>query len=188
MHRYTKLLVSSFFLLLGVVLATSVLAPSISTAQDDREEAHKEAVRRVVEEGYNQGNVDVVDELIAPDYISYSPGGGEPEDLADFKDSIQAFRAALPDLQATADPIIAEGDWVAFRFTLTGTFENDLTFAGQDPIPPTGQPFTFSSNILGRFNEEGLMVEEWDEFDSLTLLFQLGLSPSDLFAEPTEGG
>jgi predicted ester cyclase len=186
MRKYTRLLVSSFFLLLGVVLASFVLAPSIASAQNDQIEAHKEAVRRVIDEGFNQGNFDALDEVFAPDYVGYPPGGGQPESLADFKALIQAYRTAMPDLQATADPVIAEGDWVAFRFSMTGTFQHEMAM-GDQTIPPTGQQLTLTANILARLNTEGQVVEEWDEYDYLSIFSQMGRSPSDLLGAPPQG-
>ena len=80
MRHNTKLLYGSFFLFLGIALAAVALTPAVSIAQDDQEEAHKEVVRRIVEEGFNQGNVAVIDELVAEDYVSYSLGGVETEE------------------------------------------------------------------------------------------------------------
>lgn len=175
MQRYPKvLLLSVLVLAVGLALTFFSLSIHTTTAQDDQEQAHKDAVMRIIEEGFNQGNADVVDEVVAENYVSYS-SDGTTEDRESFKESITAFHGAIPDLQATADPLLADGDWVAFRFTMTGTFQNDLVFSGEDPIPATGQPLTYTANILIRFDENGQMVEEWDESDTFVFLEQLGM-------------
>jgi predicted ester cyclase len=175
--------------LVGLLLMSGLLFPRISAAQDDTNEAHRSAIQRIINEGFNQGNADVLDEVLAPDFVSYTPGSEETTGIAEFKQDILAYRAAMPDLQASADPIIVEGDWVAFRFTMTGTFQNDLVFEGEEPIPATGQPFTIVGHIFGRFNEEGLLVEEWDLFDTFSLLEQLGMLDDIMGgAPPAEGG
>lgn len=186
MYRNKKMFIMMFSLL-GLVLVSALLFPRMSAAQDDTTEAHRTVIQRIVDEAFNQGNVDVLDELLAPDYVSYTPGSEETSTRDDFKQDILSYRGAMPDLVATADPIIVEGDWVAFRFTLTGTFQNDMVFEGEDAIPATGLPFTLTGHIFGRFNEEGLLVEEWDLFDTFSLLEQLGMM-DDLFGGPPAGG
>ena len=166
-------------ILLTFALGISLLAAAVLTALPTTthafsdEDDNRETILRIVNEGFNQGNVAVIDEVVAPDYVSYDPSGAT-EDRDAFKASILAFRAAMPDLNARADPIIAEDNWVAFRFTMTGTFQNTLDM-GDGAIPPTGETVTFHSNIIARFNEAGLLVEEWDEFDFATFGAQLGL-------------
>lgn len=159
--------------LAGLLLLTALLYPRLTAAQDDMGQAHKDAMMRIVNEAFNQGNVDVLDEVLAPDYVSHNPDGSTAG-IEEFKADILAWRAALPDLVATADPVLVEGDWIALRFVMTGTFTNELVNPGMEAIPPTGQPFTFTANIISRFNEDGLIVEEWDEYDSLTIFGQLG--------------
>ncbi len=175
MQRSPKyFLLSTLVLAAGLALTFFSSSAHTSTAQDDQEQAHKDAVNRIIEEGFNQGNPAVVDELVAEDYVSYA-SDGSTETRDDFKQSIQSFHDAIADLHATADPLLADGEWVAFRFVLTGTFQNELVFPGEDPIPPTGQPLTFTANIIARFNEDGKLAEEWDESDTFVFLGQLGM-------------
>jgi hypothetical protein len=58
---------------------------------------------------------------------------------------------------------------------LLGTFENELAFGGQAPIPPTGEPITLEMSFLHEVDENGLVVEDWEFFDQLSLLSQLGV-------------
>jgi predicted ester cyclase len=173
MSRFKISLAAPFLAL--VVAITSIIALTAQVgAQDDMEQAHKAVVARVIDEAFNQGIFDVFDEDFAPDYVVHSPDGdGNAEDFMGF---IMAARAAFPDLQATADPVIAEGEWVALRFTMTGTFENELAFL-PEAIPPTGSPVVLTVNVILSFNEDGQIAEEWDESDNLGWLTQLGVLP-----------
>ena len=163
-----------------VVLLIVMALPLVTGAQDDQEVHIRESIIRVVEEGFNQGNVAVVDELFSPDYVAYVPGQEEPDTIEDFKADIVEIRTVMPDFTATADPIIVEGNWAAFRFTGQGTF----TGAAEGWPPPTNAPVVFTANIILRFDEEGLAIEEWDEFDNLSFLIQTGaINPEELFGE-----
>ena len=157
-----------------VVILSAVALTAQVGAQDDMEQTHKAVVARVIDEAFNQGVFDVFDEGFAPDYVVHSPDGdGSAEE---FMGWIMTARAAFPDLQATADPVIAEGEWVALRFTMTGTFQNELAFPDA-AIPPTGEPVSLTVNVILRFNEDGQIAEEWDESDNLGWLTQLGVLP-----------
>jgi len=77
----------------------------------------------------------------------------------------------VPDGQTTIDDIIAEGDKVAVRATMTGTHQGD--FMG---IPATGKPVTISGIDVTRFHE-GQSVEHWGQWDMAALMQQLGVAP-----------
>ena len=175
MTRFKISLVASSLALVVAIVSTIALTAQVG-AQDDMEQAHKAVVVRVIDEAFNQGILDVFEEGFAPDYVFHSPGGDESAE--DFMGFIMAARAAFPDLQATADPVIAEGEWVALRFTMTGTFENELAFPSlPEAIPPSGDPVVLTINVILRFNEDGQIVEEWDEYDNLGWFTQLGILP-----------
>lgn len=155
---------------LAIVLATSFSL----LAQDDIEAAHKELLHRIIDEAFNQGDLSVIDELFAEDYINHVDGNNI-EDRDDFKDFISTFRTAMPDYESRVEMLIAEGDWLSFRFTSIGTFENEMaSFPG---VPPTGEPVELVVYVIVRFNEEGQIAEEWDLLDSLGFLTQMGVLP-----------
>ena len=81
----------------------------------------KTIVRLFVDEPWNKGNVNILDDLCAPDYtvielITNWKGGRE-----DLKDVIQKYRAASPNFHAEVGEIIVEGDRVAYLWNMTGT-------------------------------------------------------------------
>ena len=98
-------------------------------------EANKAIIMRIFEEDLNQGNLDVIDELIAPDMVNDSASIPGDAGLEAAKQEIIDLRAAFPDLRYHVHDQIAEGDKVVNRFTVTGT-HTGADFMG---IPPTGK-------------------------------------------------
>jgi predicted ester cyclase len=100
-------------------------------------ERNKATVRRVFEEGFNEGRLDVVDECLAADAVDrHEFSADAPDFRAHLKQIITMLRASLPDLHMTVEDLLAEGDLVAARVTLTGTH----TGAPLLGIPAVGRP------------------------------------------------
>jgi predicted ester cyclase len=134
-------------------------------------EQNKALVRRVFEEGINQGKVDVFDEIIAPAYVNYNmlvPAPGP----AGLKQVIGAFTSAFPDMHITLDQVIAEGDKVATHGVMSGTHAGD--FMG---IPATGKSIAVTFSDIWRI-ENGKAVENWVQLDMMGLMQQLGVIPA----------
>jgi hypothetical protein len=83
---------------------------------------NKAIVRRMVEEVNNKGNVAVVDELLAQGYVGHGTGGREVNGLEGYKQAALMYRTTFPDLHMTLEDMVAEGDKVAWRYTLRATF------------------------------------------------------------------
>lgn len=162
-------------ILLLMLVVMSLALPSLLLAQDDTSEKHIQTIQRITAEAFNAGDLDVVDELFADDYVSYDPTGAEG-DRESFKAFVSAFREAMPDFEATVDLFVVNGDWMAFRFTSTGTFENEHAFF--PGVLPNNKTVELVVHVILRFNEDGQLVEEWDMWDNLALLTQLGVIPS----------
>jgi predicted ester cyclase len=149
---------------------------SITLAQggeDPVELRRKDIVRRILVAAYGNGDTDAMDAVYIPEFVR-RPGG---HDLLTVKKTIFALRAAIPDMQATVPLIVAEGDLVAARLKLWGTFANELVFPNSIPIPASTQPITLLTNLVVRFDAQDLIVEEWDGFDNLGFLVQIGAIP-----------
>jgi steroid delta-isomerase-like uncharacterized protein len=141
---------------------------------------NKATVRRVFDEVFNQGNLSVVDELFAPDYVLHDPGilRGELRGLEALKEQwVSMLRTAFPDLRIVIDDQVAEGDKVASRYTGTGTHQGELR-----GFPPTNNRLEVTGTITSRF-AEGQIVEEWNNIDSMGMMQQLGIVPP---LEPTQ--
>ena len=135
-------------------------------------EANKNVVRRLFEEVWNKGNLQVTDELFASTYVHHDPSspdlGRGPESE---KKRATLYRTAFPDLRLTIEDILAEGETVMARWSCRGTHKGDLS-----GIAPTGKPFTISGVSIARF-AGGKMVEGYVNWDALGLMQQLGVVP-----------
>lgn len=130
-------------------------------------EKNKAVARRGTEEVSNSGNLAVVDETTASNYVLHTtPEVKGPEG---YKQFTTMMRTAFPDLHMTIDHMVAEGDMVAVFYTLTGTFKGEM--AG---IKPTGKKMTIKSAVLTRL-KGGKQVEAWRYSDMLTFYQQLGI-------------
>ena len=137
------------------------------------EEQNKAVVRREVEELYNHtGNLDAVEEIFSPDYVSHEPTSGEVRGIEGARQFAATFREAFPDLQNTIEDMVAEGDTVVMRFRGSGTHEGETEAFG----PPTGKRMEITGITIKRLSE-GKIVEAWTNFDALGMMQQLGLIP-----------
>jgi steroid delta-isomerase-like uncharacterized protein len=141
---------------------------------------NKEKARRLMEEAFGQGNTNVIDEVLHPDFVCYDPNSeaGEVRGADTIKGEIEYFRQAVPDLTYTVEDQIAEGDKVVTRYRATGTHQGE--FFG---VPGTGNRIEMSGIQIDRFEEGGKMVEEWPEYDLLGAMRQMGAIP-----EPQQAG
>jgi predicted ester cyclase len=131
---------------------------------------NKEAVRRVIEEAFNKGNLTVVDGVMSAEYV-YHSSLGDAKGPDGFKKTVNMFRAAFPDIHSIIEDIVAEGDKVATRATLRGTHKGE--FMG---IAPTGKNINVAVSGLVRFAGEK-EVEAWGNMDMLAVYQQLGVIP-----------
>ena len=119
---------------------------------------------------FEQGNIALLDELLAPDYINHSPATPNlPTGPEGVKGVVTMFRSAMPDLRVVVEDMIAEGDKVATRYTLEGTHQGELF-----GVPPTGQLLRIKSITVERVSE-GKIREHWRVTDSLDMMQQLGV-------------
>jgi predicted ester cyclase len=117
-------------------------------------EANKASMHRYVDEVLNQGKFEFADE-------------SRGEFAAQAKVRIAELRRAFPDLHTTIETLIAEGDWVAFRFSHVGTHEGE--FLG---VPATGKRVAFRTIGCNRF-ADGIVVENWGLHDFDRVLEEL---------------
>ena len=136
-------------------------------------EQNKSIVQRWVEGGWNQGNLALVDELFAADYMVHDPTTPDfPGGQAAFKQFVTNIRTPFPDIHVTIEDMTAEGDKVAWRWRITGTHTGDLM-----GIPPTGKPVNFTGIVISRF-ANGKWAEDYVNWDTLGMLQQIGAVPA----------
>ena len=132
--------------------------------------------RRFTEEAFNRGNLSVIDELSTEDFVNHDPLTGD-QDREGGKQSISGFRDAFPDLHLTIEDIFAAGDKVAYRWSVEGTFENEIM--GLQPTGERGSPVR--GITIDRF-EGGKIAESWSQWDTLTFMRDIGAIPSEAAA------
>jgi steroid delta-isomerase-like uncharacterized protein len=130
-------------------------------------EENKDVVRRWIEQAWDQKNVDIIQELHAPDYVGHIVGTAGPiQGREAFKQLFATYLAAF-DMHRTNEFLIAEGDKVVARDTYRVKHVGE--FAG---IPPTGTELNATGIDIYR-SVDGKIVEQWYEMDFTGLLQQL---------------
>ncbi|WP_227352869.1 ester cyclase [Haladaptatus salinisoli] len=133
-----------------------------------RQERNKKLARRIPEDVFAEGNLDLLDELYAEDAVEHTPFG-EQRGRAAIRESFEGFLAAFPDITQTVEDVVAEGDTVAVRITSRGTHEGE--FVG---IEATGKEIEVQQTAFVRI-EDGKIAERWLLPDNLGLLRQIGV-------------
>ena len=134
-------------------------------------EENKSIVRRWVEEGWNKGNLAVIDEVYAPNFVQHEPPPQTVTSSEALKQYVGAYLTAFPDLNLSIEELIAEGDKVVWRFTSSG--HNNGPFMGR---PATGNSGSITGIVIFRL-ENRRIVEAWVNIDALGLLQQVGVIP-----------
>jgi steroid delta-isomerase-like uncharacterized protein len=134
----------------------------------------KALLRRFIEE-WNKGKtatMAIIDEICAPNLVYHGSSGEDAHGLKAYKQFMGEFYDAFPDNHITLDDIVAEGDKVVTRYSLTGTHKGK--YAG---IPATNKKVTMSVIEIDRV-AGGKIIEEWLRFDTLGMMQQLGVVPT----------
>jgi len=145
----------------------AVLAPGCGTPREESLlAANKELVRRQTEEVWSKGNIAIIDEIHAPDFVGHFPFG-ESGGREELKQRVALHRAAFPDWTEQIEEFIAEGDRIVIRFTSRGTHRGE--FRG---ISATGRSVRISEVAIYRI-ADGRIAEQWVFPDVGSLLAQL---------------
>jgi steroid delta-isomerase-like uncharacterized protein len=135
-------------------------------------EQNKAIVRRLFEEPW-KGNLSVVDELTASEYIAHDPALPEPlRGPEGVKEFVSAYLVAFPDARITVEQQLAEGDLVATRWSARGTHEGELM-----DLEPTGKKVTVTGLTMSRL-EGGKIVEEFQNWDFSGMIRQIEAAPA----------
>jgi steroid delta-isomerase-like uncharacterized protein len=131
-----------------------------------------ETSRRVLEEAFNSGNLDAIDEASSDDFVGHDPLTGD-QDTEAAKQQVATYREAFPDIEITIEEIFSAGDKVVMRWSGSGTFKNPLM--GQQPTGERGDPVR--GITIDRFDDDGKITESWTQWDTMTFMRNLGLVP-----------
>ena len=136
-----------------------------------------EGSRRLLEETFNEGKLDLIDQLVAPDAVNHDPA--EPAHLRQLrgpdvlKRTVNMYRAAFPDVRITVDDVITADDKVVLRWHSEGTHRGEL-----EGLAPTGARASATGISIDLW-KNGKVVESWTEWDNLGLARQLGAAPPE---------
>jgi steroid delta-isomerase-like uncharacterized protein len=133
-------------------------------------EDNKRIARRTIEEVYNAGKLEAIDELFAPEFVGHDVASPEPVRGRDgLRQQAEGYRSAFPDLRLTTDEQIAEGDSVCTRWTARGTHRGELF-----GMAATNREATVTGVTIDHLRD-GRIVESYTNWDALGLMQQLGL-------------
>jgi predicted ester cyclase len=129
-------------------------------------EENKALVRRFLEE-LIKGNLDVVDELLSPDFVDRSLMPGQGPTREDFKRSVEKLLEAFTTTSYIIEEQVAEGDTVVTKYRETGISRGEI-----GGLPPTGTESTHVGIYIHRISG-GKIVEEWSTIDALPAMEDL---------------
>jgi steroid delta-isomerase-like uncharacterized protein len=136
-----------------------------------------DASRRLLEQSFNTGSFELIDQLVAPEALNHDPA--LPAQMRDLrgpdglKRIVTMYRTAFPDVRMTVDDVIASGDKVVLRWHSEGTHRGEL--AG---LAPTGVHGSATGISIDRW-QDGKIIEAWAEWDNMGLARQLGAAPPE---------
>lgn len=139
---------------------------------------NKDIVRRVVDEVWNQGKLEVLNEVYHPDYKHIDPGSPMISDLDSFRTYVEGLRTSFPDLHVVIDDMIAENDSVAKLWSLQATFTND--YMG---IPANNEQISAAGITVYRLVDDKIKECVWG-YDNLSLMQQMSALPTTAEAVP----
>ena len=135
-------------------------------------EQHRRIIQRYYEEVWNRGRLEVLDELLDPQYINHTPSVPNPPPGPDgLKPIVAAIRKGFPDLHYEIKEIIVNDSMAVARVIMTGTQKDSLF-----DLPPTGKKITVNQINIEKIRN-GRVVEHWLVTDELTMMKQLGVVP-----------
>lgn len=177
MHSHKQI----FGFLLTVIIFTAFVVFMVGCGQQQAKiEKQKEIARLVIEEAWNKGNLDVMDEHYAPDYVYHQTPFPDIQGLDAYKQFITDNRTNYPDIRQAIDDIVVEGDKVVIRGTYQGTQEGTSPTLGIS----TGKRVDFKWCVVSR-KVNGKTVEEWAYVDWLGFMQQIGYKMSPPITEST---
>lgn len=135
-------------------------------------EQNKALVRQVIEEIVNQGNLELVNQLISPGYAYFEPTVGPMRGREGYKGLVSTYRNAFPDMRLTIEEQIAEADTVVTRWRAEGTHRGELM-----GMAPTGKRVSVQGVVISRI-QDGQLVDDFETYDVLGMLRQLGVAPT----------
>jgi steroid delta-isomerase-like uncharacterized protein len=132
---------------------------------------NRRIIERYFEEVWNEGKLEVLDELLSEAYLNHTPSTPNPRPGPEgLKPIVAAIRTGFPDLHFRIEDVVATPDRVVARTLMTGTHLAPLF-----DLAPTGRRISVSQINIERI-EAGRIAEHWRVTDELTMRRQLGVT------------
>ena len=131
-------------------------------------------VRELIQLVLNEGDIGFAEKALSEDYVERSPMPGGTADKAGAIAMFNMMRTQTPDMHIDIEDVIATGNKVAVRSTLTGTD----TMGFMPGMPPTGKPFSMGAMDVFTFDGAGMNTEHYGVYDIMGTMGQLGLLPA----------
>jgi len=168
------------FVIIVITFAALLVYMAGCGQQNVKNEALKAQTRRIIEEAWNEGNLDVLDEYYAADYVYHRTPFPDIKGLDAYKQYIRDNRSSYPDVKLTVKEIVIEGDMVVIRGTYQGTQTGPSPTLGIT----TGKKVDFEwCSVSRRVN--GKTVEDHQYVDWLGFMQQIGYKMSPPLSEST---
>lgn len=130
---------------------------------------NKEIISKFYLDAINKGNEELINEILAENFIDHNASPDLPEGRNGFKQFLKMLVVAFPDIRVQVEDIISEKDKVAVRLTISGSQTGVLL--GQ--IPPSGKTAVWTGIDILKI-ENGKITERWSQRDLLGMMRQIG--------------
>ncbi len=166
-----------------IILATGAYADSLDNPSADNQagmdpsckghENNRETYLKELALVVNQGRMEMVAELIAPEYINHSSPPGAAQGPDAIRQYLTLLKTAFPDRKVKNEMLLCAGDYVTVRSTVTGTSTGP--YFGK---PPTGKTFSVTGTDVYLI-KDGKFRARWGNEDAMGMMQQLGYLPSE---------
>ncbi len=161
----------------GAVTLPPIQPPSQLWPGESNREAFHAAKVRLAYTAADAGAVDTFDQFYDPHFHGFESGGSSIEGVEAMRDRVRAFTTAVPNRKIQVLETVAEGTVVATHITMIGNFDRPLVQANGMTIQPTGASMSIAGVEFYSFNEHGMILQSWPEFDVMDFLQQIGVIP-----------
>ncbi|RJQ50779.1 MAG: ester cyclase [Actinobacteria bacterium] len=135
------------------------------------QERNKSLVRKMIEEYFNKRDESSLERYVSADLLDHELPPEMPRGLEGFRQYLDGYLKAFPDLFVTIEDVIAEGDKVVVRARYRGTNQGDLF-----GMAATGKCVDYAGIDIVRV-QDGMIVEHWGIGDAYTMMTQMGIVP-----------
>jgi steroid delta-isomerase-like uncharacterized protein len=136
-------------------------------------EENAATTRELIQRVLNEGDIGFAEKALSESFVERNPMPGGTADKAGAIAMFTMMRERTPDMRIEVEDVIASGNKVAVRSTMTGTDTN-----GMPSMPATGKSFSMGAMDVFTFDDAGMNTEHYGVYDMMGMMGQLGLLPA----------